>query len=201
MRSEMSTTLLHHLAHEELKRGALPALGRLHTSTRDALSAARLDYDRNWKVQKPDKFAMAYNAVEEKFPVLRRCEGQWGIARIAKQIWGNRKSYQSCVRNPSTYHGRRAADRRTHHSPEPTPSASPTSPVHTPRWSMSPGPSQPRPHRPPVRHVSSSDVDGDDGLFDFNDEPGQRSGDEGEEESGRKRAAPQHAAPRKRAHR
>ncbi|KAJ7466316.1 hypothetical protein FB451DRAFT_1485063, partial [Mycena latifolia] len=150
MRSEMSTTfkLLHHLAHEELKRHFPHS-----TSTRDALSAARLDYDRNWKVQKPDKFAMAYNAVEEKFAVLRRCE-----------------------------------DRRPHHSPEPTPPASPTSPVHTPRWSLSPGPSQPRPHRPPVRHVSSSDVDGDDGLFDFNDEPGQRSGDEGEEESGRKHA-------------
>ncbi|KAJ7469017.1 hypothetical protein FB451DRAFT_1400597 [Mycena latifolia] len=42
------------------------------------------------KVQKPEKFAMAYNAVEEKFPALRRCEGQWGIDRIAKQIWGNR---------------------------------------------------------------------------------------------------------------
>ncbi|KAJ7430029.1 hypothetical protein FB451DRAFT_1382737 [Mycena latifolia] len=172
----------------------------IHTSTRDALSAARPDYDRNWKAQKPDKFAMAYNAVEEKFPVLRRCEGQWGIDRIAKQIWGNRKSYQNCVRDPSTYHGRRAADRRTHHSPEPTPLASPTSPVHapTPRRSPSPGSSQPRPRRPAVRRVSSSDLDGDDDLLDF-DETGQRSGDEGEEEAGRKRAAPQNAVPHKRA--
>ncbi|KAJ7607438.1 hypothetical protein DFH06DRAFT_1249889 [Mycena polygramma] len=45
------------------------------------------------EAQKP-KFAMAYNAVEEKFPIPRRCEGQWGIDRIAKQIWGNRKSYR-----------------------------------------------------------------------------------------------------------
>ncbi|KAJ6586515.1 hypothetical protein DFH09DRAFT_1359802 [Mycena vulgaris] len=172
----------------------------IHTSTRDALSAARPDYDRNWKAQKPDKFAMAYNAVEEKFPVLRRCEGQWGIDRIAKQIWGNRKSYQNCVRDPSTYHGRRAADRRTHLSPEPTPPASPTSPAHTPtpRRSPSPGPSQPRPRRPAVRRVSSSDLDGDDDLLDFDDKAGQRSGDEGEEKAGRKRAAPQNAAPHKR---
>ncbi|KAJ6581977.1 hypothetical protein B0H19DRAFT_1117173 [Mycena capillaripes] len=104
----------------------------IHTSTRDALSAARPDYDRNWKAQKPDKFAMAYNAVEEKFPVLRRCEGQWGVDRIAKQTWGNRKSYQNCVRNPSTYHGRRAALRRGRHSPEPTPPTSPTRSAHTP---------------------------------------------------------------------
>jgi hypothetical protein len=33
------------------------------TCTRDALSAARPDYARNWKAQKPEKFAKAYNAV------------------------------------------------------------------------------------------------------------------------------------------
>ncbi|KAJ6453299.1 hypothetical protein C8R47DRAFT_1229097 [Mycena vitilis] len=167
----------------------------IHTSTRDALTAARANYDRTWKAQKPEKFAMAYNAVEEKFPVLRRCEGQWGIDRIAKQIWGNRKSYQTCVHNPSTYVGRRAADRRTHHSPEPTPPPTAGTPTPPP----SPGPSQPR-RRPPVRRISSSDVDENDDLLNFDaDETGR--GDDGEEESGTKRAAPQDAAARKRAHR
>jgi hypothetical protein len=41
----------------------------LQTCTRDALAAARPDYDRNWKAQKPDKFAKAYNAVR----ALSRC--------------------------------------------------------------------------------------------------------------------------------
>ncbi|KAF8188157.1 hypothetical protein K438DRAFT_1833925 [Mycena galopus ATCC 62051] len=84
----------------------------IHTATRDALTAAQLDMERNWKAQKPSKLAMAYNAVEEKFPVLRQCEGQWGVDRIAKQTLSNRKSYQSCVRNPVTYCGRRAPCRR-----------------------------------------------------------------------------------------
>ncbi|KAJ7125551.1 hypothetical protein C8R43DRAFT_958505 [Mycena crocata] len=181
----------------------------IHTSTRDALAAARPDYNRNWKAQKPDKFAMAYNAVEEKFPVLRRCEGQWGVDKIAKQIWGNRKSYQNCVGNPSTYHGRRAAVRRRHHrrrySPEPAPPASPTNPAPTSTASRqpSPGPSQPRPRRPAARRLSSSDLDGSDGLLDFDDNGGQHNRDEtGDDEAsrdpkGKKRAGPQHGAAHK----
>ncbi|KAJ7210892.1 hypothetical protein GGX14DRAFT_394512 [Mycena pura] len=45
-----------------------------------------------------------YNAVEEKFPALRRCEGQWGVDRLAKQAWFNRKSYHSTTapRNSAT---------------------------------------------------------------------------------------------------
>ncbi|KAJ7268902.1 hypothetical protein C8J57DRAFT_1227673 [Mycena rebaudengoi] len=63
----------------------------IHTATRNTLSSTRLNLEHNWKAQKPAKLAMAYNAVEEKFPALRRCEGQWGIDRIAKQNWANRK--------------------------------------------------------------------------------------------------------------
>jgi len=170
----------------------------IHTCTRDALAAARPDYNRNWKAQKPDKFAKAYNAIEEKFPVLRRCEGQWGIDRIAKQSWSNRKSYRNCVRDPSTYHGRRAAARRDRNStPTPTPPASPdaepTSPVA--------GPSQPR--RPTVRRITSPDVDGEDNLMDFDEAPGDVGDDEDDEidpedPNGKKRAAPQDGAARKR---
>ncbi|KAJ7301911.1 hypothetical protein DFH08DRAFT_827114 [Mycena albidolilacea] len=61
---------------------SLLALHSWKTAARDALTAAQLDMERNWKAQKPSKLAMAYNT--EKFPILRQCEGQWGVDRIAK---------------------------------------------------------------------------------------------------------------------
>ncbi|KAF8182163.1 hypothetical protein K438DRAFT_1975701 [Mycena galopus ATCC 62051] len=99
----------------------------IHTATRDALTAAQLDTERNWKAQKLSKLAMAYNTVEEKFPVLRQCEGQWGVDRIAKQTLSNRKSYQSCVRNPVTYRGRHSPCRFLAHLFHPRPVSSPLS--------------------------------------------------------------------------
>ncbi|KAF8209087.1 hypothetical protein K438DRAFT_1930034 [Mycena galopus ATCC 62051] len=192
----------------------------IHTATRDALTAAQLDMERKWKAQKPSKLAMAYNAltyleVEERFPVLRQCEGQWGVDRIAKQTLSNRKSYQSCVQNPSTYRGRRAEARRTtvhraavrvaaarrtsSHTPPATPSpiAAPS-----PRRSPSAGPSQPRRHAQPQRILS---FDGDDDLMNFDDDL-QDNGDEGDEpelsaSEGKKRAAPPDGQSRKRSRR
>ncbi|KAF8195342.1 hypothetical protein K438DRAFT_1968650 [Mycena galopus ATCC 62051] len=114
----------------------------IHTCTRDALSSARPDYARVWKAQKPDKFAKAYNAIEEEFPVLRRCEGQWGIDRIAKQTWGNRKSYRSCIGNSLTYHGRRAAARRNRAPQSGRPTLRPSQGPHNPALDVSLSPAQ-----------------------------------------------------------
>ncbi|KAJ7818487.1 hypothetical protein B0H14DRAFT_3473721 [Mycena olivaceomarginata] len=50
--------------------------------TRDALAAAHPDYNCNRKAQKSDNFAKAHNAIEDNFPVLRRCEGQPVAARV-----------------------------------------------------------------------------------------------------------------------
>ncbi|KAF8145347.1 hypothetical protein K438DRAFT_1945106 [Mycena galopus ATCC 62051] len=192
----------------------------IRTATRDALTAAQLDMERNWKAQKPSKLAMAYNAltyleVEERFPVLRQCEGQWGIDRIAKQTLSNRKSYQSCVRNPSTYCGHRAEARRTtihraavrvaaaRRTPSHTPPATP-SPIAapSPRRSPSAGPSQPR-RRAQLQRVLS--FDGDDDLMNFDNDL-QDNGDEGDEpelsaSEGKKRAAPPDGQPQKRSRR
>ncbi|KAJ7195772.1 hypothetical protein GGX14DRAFT_674316 [Mycena pura] len=148
----------------------------IHTVVRDALSSAQLNPGCNWKAQNPSKLAMAYNAVEEKFLALRRCEGQYGVDRLAKQAWSNRKSYQTCVSNPGTYHGRRAAARR---SP-------PCSPVA--------GPSQPH-RRARLQRVDDED-DEDDGLMHFQESQDEGDGAEDEEElemsraEGKKRAAP-----------
>ncbi|KAJ7244672.1 hypothetical protein C8J57DRAFT_1680502 [Mycena rebaudengoi] len=140
----------------------------IRTATREALTAAQLDMERNWKAQKPSKLAMAYNTVEEKFPILRQCEGQWGVDRIAKQTLSNRKSYQSCISNPATYRGRRAAARHTaarrgaatrrtpSHTPPATPSrtsATPT-PVSLPLsvcWAIPAASSRPTSTRPELR--------------------------------------------------
>ncbi|KAJ7252807.1 hypothetical protein C8J57DRAFT_1519599 [Mycena rebaudengoi] len=176
----------------------------IRTATRDALTAAQLDMERNWKAQKPSKLAMAYNTVEEKFPILRQCEGQWGVDRIAKQTLSNRKSYQSCSSsNPATYRGRRAAARHTaarrgaatsrtpSHTPPATPSRTSAIPAPSPRRSPSAGPSQPRCHARPQRVPN---FDSDDDLLDFdNDVQDNGEEDDGPELSrsgGKKRAAP-----------
>ncbi|KAJ7211463.1 hypothetical protein C8J57DRAFT_1605928 [Mycena rebaudengoi] len=152
-------------------------------------NAIRLDMERNWKAQKPSKLAMAYNAVEEKFPILRQCEGQWGVDRIAKQTLSNRKSYQSCISNPATYRGRRAAARHTaarrgaatrrtpSHTPPATPSRTSATPTPSPCRSPSAGPSQPRHHARPQRVPN---FDSDDDLLDFDDDVQ----DNGEEDDG-----------------
>ncbi|KAJ7346050.1 hypothetical protein DFH08DRAFT_870476 [Mycena albidolilacea] len=98
--------LQQHLGFDDIQWNAL------RTCVRDALSAARLDLNTKWKAQAPAKLSMAYNAIEEEFPQLRRFPGQWGVDRIAKQCWSNRRSYRSCVGNQTTYRGRRAAARR-----------------------------------------------------------------------------------------
>ncbi|KAJ7330273.1 hypothetical protein DFH08DRAFT_966842 [Mycena albidolilacea] len=186
----------------------------IRTATRDALTAAQLDMERNWKAQKPSKLAMAYNAVEEKFPILRQCEGQWGVDRIAKQTLSNRKSYQRCVHNTATYRGRRAVARRTaarraasarrtfSHTPPATPSCTSAIPASSPRRSPSAGPSQPRRRAQPLR-VSSFDSDED--LMDLDDDV-QDNGDEDDEpklsrSEGKKRAALPDGQARKRSRR
>ncbi|KAJ7841619.1 hypothetical protein B0H14DRAFT_3140181 [Mycena olivaceomarginata] len=150
-----------------------------YTATRDALTAAQLDMERNWKAQKPSKLAMVYNSVEEKFPILRQCEGQWGVARIAKQTLSNRKSYQRCVRNTATYHGRRAVARHTaacraaatrrtlSHTPPASPSRTSAIPASSPRRSPSAGPSQL--HRCAQPQCVPS-FDGDEDLRDLDDD-------------------------------
>jgi len=186
----------------------------IRTATRDALTAAQLDMKRNWKAQKPSKLAMAYNAVEEKFPILRQCEGQWGIDRIAKQTLSNRKSYQSCICNPATYRGRCAVVRRTaarhavatrrtpSHTPPATPSRTSAIPAPSPRRSLSAGPSQLRRRAQPQR-ISSFDSDED--LMDFEDDmQDNEEEDDGPELSrseGKKRAAPPDGPARKRSRR
>ncbi|KAJ7197440.1 hypothetical protein GGX14DRAFT_572830 [Mycena pura] len=170
----------------------------IHTVVRDALSSAQL-----WKAQSPSKLAMVYNAVEEKFPVLRRCEGQWGIDRLAKQTWSNRKSYQSCISNPGTYHGCRAAARRVRPSIASGSVAAPRNSAtlpQSPRCSPVAGPS--RPHRRARLQRVDDEDDEDDGLMQFQES--QDEGDEDEEEpemsrsEGKKRVAPQDGASNKR---
>ncbi|KAJ7133656.1 hypothetical protein C8R43DRAFT_956501 [Mycena crocata] len=148
----------------------------LRSCTRDCLSAARLDTKLNWKAQDPAKLGMAYNAIEEDFPELRRFQGKWGVERIAKDTWDNRKSYKKCSHNPSTYVGRRTAARREarrRHSRFSSPPAShPRSPERSsgspsPRRTPTPGPSQPSRVRPQPRRVPSSPEDSGDDLLNF----------------------------------
>ncbi|KAJ6448813.1 hypothetical protein C8R45DRAFT_1045783 [Mycena sanguinolenta] len=168
------------------------------------LRAARLNWDGNWKSQSTTKLGYAFNAVEDDFPKLRRFEGQWAVNRIAKDVWDNRKTYIHCADKPSTYIGRRAAQRRAAGSagtdpqrgasptPAPSPRYSPAPVPDSPRRSPSPGPSQLRPQpRRRARAPSSSSSDDDD-LVNFDDD--QHPDDAGEEEEvdkggkGKKRA-------------
>ncbi|KAJ7159370.1 hypothetical protein C8R43DRAFT_948299 [Mycena crocata] len=169
----------------------------LRSCTRDCLSAARLDTKLNWKAQDPTKLGMAYNAIEQDFPELRRFEGKWGVERIAKDTWDNRKSYKSCSRKPSTYVGRRAAARREARrqrsrlssplaSPPRSPARSPGPP--SPRSPSTPGPSQPpRARRQPRRIPSSEDDSGDDllNLYAPEQQQQEEEEEEGEDPSGK----------------
>ncbi|KAJ7232400.1 hypothetical protein C8J57DRAFT_1480693 [Mycena rebaudengoi] len=105
----------------------------LRSCTRDRLSAACLNPKLNWKAQDPSELGMAYNAIEADFPQLRRFEGKWGVERITKDTWDNRKSYKKCRDNPATYVARRIASRREsrrRRSSPPTRSFLPSSPKH-----------------------------------------------------------------------
>ncbi|KAJ7071747.1 hypothetical protein B0H15DRAFT_957595 [Mycena belliarum] len=159
----------------------------LRSCVRDCLRAARLNWDADWRSQSTTKRGYAYNAIEDDFPELRRFEGQWAVNRIAKDVWDNRKTYINCVDNPSTYIGRRAAQRqrgrgsidtssRHSSSPLPTPPSQPDSPNRSP----TPGPSHapPRPRPRVIRSPSSSPDSGDD-LMKFSDH--QSSGEEDED--------------------
>ncbi|KAF7350734.1 hypothetical protein MSAN_01634500 [Mycena sanguinolenta] len=174
----------------------------LRACIRDCLSAARLDWNHNWKSQSTTKRGYAYNAVEDDFPELRRFEGQWAVNHIAKNVWDNRKTYINCIDNPSTYFGRRAAQRhlddgvggtgsRRASSPTPAPSVRNITPPpqESPTRSSSAGPSQLRPQlrrraRAPSSSSSSSSDDEDD-LLEFDDDQDPDSaGQEGEREEG-----------------
>ncbi|KAF8175431.1 hypothetical protein K438DRAFT_1771054 [Mycena galopus ATCC 62051] len=183
----------------------------LRSCARDCLSAARLDTKLHWKAQDTSKLAMAYNAIEHDFPALRRFEGKWAVARIAKDIWDNRKSYKSCMRKPSTYVGRRAAARReargtsVHRSSSSSHGLSPPPPSGTRAGtgSPTPGPSQPRkrPRPRPIPRSSSSDDTSDD-LLEFSDHEHPHDVDEEQEEDsvrkGKKRTKQGGGSPSKR---
>jgi len=202
--SRLSDVTMHeirtHLGYNKSKWSALRAC------VRDCLRAARLNWNADWRSQSTTKRGYAYNAIEADFPELRRFEGQWAVNRIAKDVWDNRKTYINCINNPSTYIGRRAAQRQgggrsAQHSSSPTraplprPSgAAPESPqpsgsaLESPNRSPTPGPS--RPHRRLVRINSSSDS-GDD-LLNFSDNQNPDGKDEededGQDGKGKKRA-------------
>ncbi|KAF8135885.1 hypothetical protein K438DRAFT_760135 [Mycena galopus ATCC 62051] len=151
-----------------------PKWRALRSCVRDSLRAARLNWDLDWKSQSTTKRGYAYNAVEDDFPELRRFVGQWAVDRIAKDVWDNHKTYINCVDNPSTYIGRRAAQRQgaSPSSRHPSsPARAPTSPQQSSRDTPTPGPSQ-RPVRTHrrllVRSPSTSSSSGDD-LLDFPD--------------------------------
>ncbi|KAJ7256668.1 hypothetical protein C8J57DRAFT_1472945 [Mycena rebaudengoi] len=172
----------------------------LRSYTRDCLSAARLNPKLNWKAQDPSKLGMAYNAIEADFPQLRRFEGKWGVERITKDTWDNRKSYKKCRDNPATYVARRIASRRESRrrrsSPPTSPRLSPrnSSPPrsHSPR-NQSPGPSQPRP-RPHRRRIESDD----DLQFSDGPDAEQEEDEEVSGEKGRKRTKSGGGSPSKR---
>ncbi|KAJ7131014.1 hypothetical protein C8R44DRAFT_849985 [Mycena epipterygia] len=187
-----------HMGYDKAKWRALRAC------VRDCLRAARLNWDADWRSQSTTKRGYAYNAIEDDFPELRRFEGQWAVNRIAKDVWDNRKTYINCIDNPSTYIGRRAAQRQRDSgsvgASAQHPTLSPRAPAsrnssgsarESPSRSPSPGPSRPRPRpraRPLVRSPSSSSDSGDD-LLNFSDN--QNPNDEDEEEDdhdGKKRA-------------
>ncbi|KAF7361102.1 hypothetical protein MSAN_01141800 [Mycena sanguinolenta] len=167
----------------------------VRSCVRDCLSAARLDWDAHWKSQSTTKLGYAFNAVEDDFPELRRFDGQWAVNRIAKDVWDNRKTYIHCVDKPSTYIGRRTAQRHAGDgsahtgSQRSTPPDGPASlrstsahgsPQHTP----SPGPSRPaprplrRPRAPSSSSSSSSDDDDDLEKVDDTDDEEEEETDE-----------------------
>ncbi|KAJ7325783.1 hypothetical protein DFH08DRAFT_941121 [Mycena albidolilacea] len=196
----------------------------LRDFTRTSLASARLDWRLSWKAQRPEKFAMVYNAIEEAFPETTRFAGQWGVDRIAKQCWDNHKNYRSCVVKPTTYRGRQAASRRAARAAADTAarSPSPSSDSQSDSHSRSPsaGPSRSRRARP--LRVDSNDSNGSDsnrnGLEPCSDEDEDGEGrddddgdgaEEGEEEdphlsekaAGKRRAPSQGGTQRKRQHR
>ncbi|KAF8125904.1 hypothetical protein K438DRAFT_1790832 [Mycena galopus ATCC 62051] len=167
-----------HLGYDRKRWSALRAC------VRDCLRAARLNWDSNWKSQSTTKLGYAFNAIEDDFPELRRFNGQWAVNRIAKDVWDNHKTYMHCVDQPSTYIGRRAAQRRARGGAAGT---------NSPRHSPTPGPSQPHPQpRRRLRAPSSSSSDDDDDLLNFNDDQYHDSVGEEEEDGkggkGKKRA-------------
>ncbi|KAJ7840210.1 hypothetical protein B0H14DRAFT_2587608 [Mycena olivaceomarginata] len=69
------------------------------------MRAARLNWSDNWKAQSTTKLSHAFDgySIEDDFPELRQFNGQWGVNRIAKDVWDNRKTYIHCVHKPSIY--------------------------------------------------------------------------------------------------
>ncbi|KAJ7312329.1 hypothetical protein DFH08DRAFT_877740 [Mycena albidolilacea] len=156
-----------HLGYDKRKWSAL------RSCVRDSLRAARLNWDLPWKSQSTTKLGYAYNAVEDDFRELRRFVGQWAVHRIAKDVWDNHKTYLNCVDKPSTYIGRRAAERHgaggsSRHTTSPPRVPSPRH--SSPRTSPTPGPSQScaRPLRRRIDSSSSSGNSSDD-LLQFSD--------------------------------
>ncbi|KAJ7770393.1 hypothetical protein B0H14DRAFT_2966837 [Mycena olivaceomarginata] len=94
-----------HLGYDKCKWSAL------RSCVRDSLRAAQLNWDLPWKSQSTTKLGYAYNAVKDDFRELRRFARQWAVRRITKDVWDNHKTYLNCVDKPSTYIGRRAAER------------------------------------------------------------------------------------------
>ncbi|KAJ7787497.1 hypothetical protein B0H14DRAFT_2953226 [Mycena olivaceomarginata] len=173
-----------HLGYDKRKWSAL------WSCVRDSLRAARLNWDLPWKSQSTTKLGYAYNAVEDDFRELRRFVGQWAVHRIAKDVWDNHKTYLNCVDKPSTYIGRRAAERHgaggsSRHTTSPPRVPSPRH--SSPRTSPSPGPSHP-PARPLRRRIDSSSSSGNSGddLLHFSDgEPPNDLEEEDDDPSGR----------------
>ncbi|KAF8173006.1 hypothetical protein K438DRAFT_1847436 [Mycena galopus ATCC 62051] len=187
----------------------------LRACIRDCLRAARLNWDSNWKSQSTTKLGYAFNAIEDDFPELRRFEGQWAVNRITKDVWDNHKTYINCADNPSTYIGRRAAQRRAsdgtagngtesqrRSSVTPTPPPRNSSAPDTHSRSPTPGPSRPCAQPRCRARAPSSSSDDDDALVECDDDEHLDDAEEQVEDDkggkGKKRAKGSGAPPSKR---
>jgi hypothetical protein len=89
--------------------------------------------------------------IEEVFPETARFTGQWGVDRITKQCWDNRKNCSSYVNNLATYRRLKAVARCDACAAAASPASCSRSCSGS--CSLSAGPSQPR----RVPHVDNSE--------------------------------------------
>ncbi|KAJ7210039.1 hypothetical protein GGX14DRAFT_565841 [Mycena pura] len=141
---EKMCVIREHLGFDKLKWNAF------RLCIQQALTAARLDWKKDWRSQDSDRLRRAYDAVKEEYPEARRFRGSWGIDRVAKRYWDGRKSYMRDLKNPDSYRAKRAATRQASRR-----SSSPEASTST---------AAPRgPRARPSRVVSDSDEEEDDG--------------------------------------
>ncbi|KAF8892957.1 hypothetical protein BD779DRAFT_1669972 [Infundibulicybe gibba] len=79
---------------------------RVRAVVREYLISGRIEWDLGWKAQSTQRLGKIYDAIEEKFPALRRFRSSWATEYLTRNAFNNHKTYETCKNDKTKYRGK-----------------------------------------------------------------------------------------------